>query len=131
MTESTPRLILAADADESALRRIKSLLSGEPYAVVAAHDGREAWRALKESGHFFSAAVVALDLPGFDGLELMRMAKADPYLRRVQVVATVAADTDRDARAECFAAGAVACLPKPFTKAQLLAVVRLAAGGKG
>ena len=129
MIDRTLRRVLAADADERVLRLVKNELSAESYAVVTAADGREAWRALKAPAAF-NAAFVALELPGFGGLELLKMIKADPYLRRVNVVVMVPGDSGHEVRAECFAAGAFVCLPKPFTKSQLLSVARLTTGGR-
>lgn len=129
MTNETQRRVLAADADATVLRLIQTTLQRDACAVSAVPDGHEAWRALKQENSY-SAAVLSLDLPGFSGLELLKMMKSDAKLRRIPVVVTTAGGDDHHAQAECMAAGAAACLPKPFRKGQLLAVLQLAAVGR-
>jgi CheY-like chemotaxis protein len=125
MTSKSQRRILAADADPSALGLIETYLEDQPFEVMPAAHGREALRLLKEDYPSFAAAVIAIALPGFDGVELLKKIKSDTRLSHIRVVLTVTADVSHGASAEGSAAGAVACLPKPFSKSQLLGVLRL------
>jgi CheY-like chemotaxis protein len=129
MTNRLLPLVLAADAEPAVLKLIQTALQNESFEVLTAAQGREALRALRE-GHGLTAAVLAVDLPVFDGLSLLRRIKADAGLAHIAVVMTMSAGKDHHVRAECFAEGAAACLPKPFTEAQLVSVVRLAASGR-
>jgi diguanylate cyclase (GGDEF)-like protein len=94
------------------------------YDVTLARDGNEAWRLLQPAG---APRLAILDwmMPGIDGVELCRRARAagrEPY----QYILLLTARTDSEDLVEGMEAGADDYLTKPF-KAQELRV-RLRAG---
>lgn len=68
--------------------------------------------------------VILLDneMPGASGLEVLRRLKAEPELSGVPVIMCTGADSNR-VLSECFAAGAIDYLRKPFASAELRARV--------
>ena len=120
-----PEVLIAED--EPNLRTLlRATLSGA-YAVLEAPDGDRAWDLLR--AHRPVVAVLDVQMPGRDGLELTRAIKADPALAGTAVVLVTAQDAP-DRIAAGRAAGADAYLLKPFLPTELLARIAavLAAG---
>lgn len=93
-----------------------------------------AWVATAAEGlervvaHPPAVAVLDLNLPDMDGLDLLRTLRAANHPARELPVVVVTARTDPADRAVAEELGARAYLRKPFPLAELLAVVREAAG---
>ena len=66
-------------------------------------------------------------MPGLDGYEVCERLKADPATADVPVV-FLTAKTQREEQDRALAAGAVACLTKPFDPLTLAAELRAALG---
>ena len=79
------------------------------------------------AGHV-AAAVLDLNLPDMDGLDLLRAIRGDASPARDLPVVIVTARTDPADRATAVALGVRAYLRKPFPLGELLAAVRDAAG---
>ena len=84
--------------------------------VEESADGPSAHLLLQTRAH--QLAFVDLDLPGLDGLNLIRRIRAENRARRVFLVATTAAAT-RTTEEQVLAAGADAFLPKPIAQSRL------------
>ncbi|MER5944109.1 response regulator transcription factor [Streptomyces sp. NPDC001928] len=124
----TIRVLLA---DDQALLRsaFRVLVDSEPDMEVVgeASDGAEAVRLAKERG----ADVVLMDIrmPGTDGLAATRMISADPALAHVRVVILTTFEVD-DYVVQSLRAGASGFLGKGSEPDELLAAIRIAAGGE-
>ncbi|MGW4759464.1 response regulator [Streptomyces chartreusis] len=124
----TIRVLLA---DDQALLRsaFRVLVDSEPDMEVVgeASDGAEAVRLAKERG----ADVVLMDIrmPGTDGLAATRMISADPALAHVRVVILTTFEVD-DYVVQSLRAGASGFLGKGSEPDELLAAIRVAAGGE-
>lgn len=94
---------------------LNSLKSGAASGVT---------RMLKSDGAF-SAAVFDMAMPHLKGVEIVRYMKTEKRLMRIPVV-VIAGAQGLKLITECFAAGAVAFMPKPFTTEQLRRTLRLA-----
>jgi len=106
----TPRVLVVED-DADILQILTSLLAGQPQRLVVetAVDGYD---ALIKVGTFRPAFLI-LDvvMPKMDGLEVCRRLKAGPETRDIRILAV----TGHAGMAErVVAAGADACIPKPF-----------------
>jgi len=115
--------ILVAD-DEPFLRElVRTTVESDTRNIVEAADGDEAWALIKKH----QPALVLLDvrMPGLNGLQLVKAIRADPELAgtRVILIAASAHESDRDAG---MAAGADFYVTKPFSPAELLALVEAA-----
>ncbi len=114
-------LILVVDDEEANRLALERILVREGYDVRHAEDGRQAMLRLREE----RPALVLTDLkmPGMDGLELMRAARAlDPELEVVLLTAYGTVETAVEAMKE----GAFDFLTKPLKRAEILRTVRKA-----
>lgn len=96
----------AADIDVGAASKI---------AFVRAADGEAAQRMLSvvtDSESAYDYVILDLNLPGMNGLDILRWARARPALRRVPIVILSTSTSVRE-RAACLEAGANAFHDKP------------------
>lgn len=113
------RILLIEDDPETAEYVAMGLGQGGPHRVVIEHDGaRGLSRALEGE---FDLLIVDRMLPGRDGLELVRTARAAGVASPVLFLTAVGAVEDRVAG---LAAGADDYLVKPFALAELQARVQ-------
>ena len=106
--------------DETVLREsLRDWLTDAGYQVATAGEGEEALKTISEQE--FSLAILDLRLPGKDGIEVLKEAKANnPRFRGVIVTAYPSPQTREQAMQE----GAVDYLPKPFDLNQLEGLIR-------
>lgn len=99
----------AADAGAVARRRVlvvddsltvrelqRKLLAARGYEVEIAVDGMEGWNAVRTSR--FDLVVTDIDMPRLDGIELVRLIRADPHLARLPVMIVSYKDREADRR---------------------------------
>jgi CheY-like chemotaxis protein len=120
------RRILVADDDPAILRLVSTILEKEYYVVVAARDGREAYKILQTDPDF-TAAILDVVMPHISGPELVRYMKTEKRLMGIPVM-MMTAEQDPKLSSDSFAAGAVVFLPKPFTTAQLQIMLQMLIG---
>ncbi len=109
--------ILVVD-DFSTMRRIvKNLLTDLGFTNFAeAEDGGVAYTMLRQGG--FDFVVTDWNMPGTNGLELLRMIRADEKLKTLPVL-MVTAEAKREQIIEAAQAGVNGYIIKPFTAATL------------
>ena len=121
-----PPLVSVVDDDESVRESLPDLLRALGFAADA-HSSAEAYLA---SGHPGRTRCLVLDvaMPGMSGPELQ-----EELTRRGHAIPIVfiTAQQDESIRPRVLAAGAVACLFKPFTDTALLAAVNAGLGVRG
>jgi len=115
--------VLIADDDPAILRLVKTIVEKEGYEVVAARDGKEAYKLL-QSGEPFAAAIFDVVMPYIQGTELVRYMQSEKRLMKIPVLMMTAEQNPR-LSSDSFSAGAVAFLPKPFTTSQLQTMLRM------
>ena len=111
--------ILAADDDPLSLRLLQRSLEKWGHEVVTASDGNLAWKALLEDLSI-GVAVIDVNMPGVDGLELCRLAR-EAFGERVVYIIVLTAKRGADSMLQGFAAGADDYLTKPFRPDELRA----------
>lgn len=117
--------ILVVD-DELAIRRLlRSTLLRAGYAVVEAHDAKEALR--QAAAEHPSAVLLDLGLPDRDGLSLIPLFRAHGDA----VVLVVSARDEVDQKVTALDLGADDFVGKPFDTEELLARLRVALRHKG
>jgi len=106
--------------DEAVMREsLRDWLIDSGYQVETAEDGEEASKTI--AAQDFGLLILDLRLPGKDGLEVLREARArSPQLRGVIITAYPSVETAIEAMKE----GAVDYLPKPFELNQLEKVIQ-------
>jgi CheY-like chemotaxis protein len=122
-SQTTSRRILVADDDPAILRLVTAIVEKEGYTVVAARDGREAYKILQAEADFV-AGIFDVVMPHIQGPELVRYMKTEKRLMRIPVM-MMTAEQNPKLSSDSFAAGAVVFLPKPFTTAQLQIMLRM------
>ncbi|HEY0431784.1 MAG TPA: response regulator [Pyrinomonadaceae bacterium] len=124
--DSDKRQILVADDDPAILRLVTAILEKEGYKVVAARDGRDAYKVLQNDPNF-TAAIFDVVMPHISGPELVRYMKTEKRLMKIPVM-MMTAEQDPKLSSDSFSAGAVVFLPKPFTTAQLNIMLQMLIG---
>ena len=119
----TSRRILVADDDPAILRLVTAIVEKEGFTVVAARDGREAYKILQTDADFV-AGIFDVVMPHIQGPEIVRYMKTEKRLMRIPVM-MMTAEQNPKLSSDSFAAGAVVFLPKPFTTAQLQIMLRM------
>jgi DNA-binding NarL/FixJ family response regulator len=118
--------ILIADDHDIVRKAVRALLVADGHDVVEAASGTEAVRLAEEVG----PDVVLMDLrmpPGMDGLEATRQIVARRPACRVVVLSAYADETVAN---RAVVSGAVACLPKVVSYADLCKAIETAMAGK-
>jgi CheY-like chemotaxis protein len=126
ITTQSPSRILVAEDDELIMRMATAVIESEGYTVVAARDGREAYRILLTDANFV-AAIFDMNMPHLKGLDLIGHMQTEGRLKRIPVM-LMTAEQDLKIHTDSFAAGAVLFLRKPFTPKQMQTMLRLLVG---
>ena len=129
MTEGPGQRILVVEDDPSTQRALATILRQEGYPVLQARDGAEAIRLWRDSG----ADLVLMDLvmPDKDGIEtIVELRASDPDIRIIAMSGGAGIDNPRvDMLGDAKMLGAMLTIDKPFTPAEVIAVVRRALKG--
>ncbi|HEX8789410.1 MAG TPA: sigma-54 dependent transcriptional regulator, partial [Polyangiaceae bacterium] len=110
---------MVVDDDASARSALVSFLTGEGFQVVAAEDGAAGLARVQETAP--DALVTDLQMPGLDGIELLRKAR-ELYPDLVVVVMTAHGDIETAVRA--MKEGAEHYVTKPLQLDELLVILR-------
>ena len=118
--EGKRRLLLAEDSLTTRSLE-KSILEAAGYEVLAAVDGREAWRLLQQGGA--DLVVADVEMPRMDGFELCEAIRRSPRFRELPIVLLTALESDAD-KARGLEVGADAYLLKSaFDQRKLLETI--------
>jgi len=116
-----PPLVLIADDNAPARTMVGDYLDRAGFRVVFAEDGKAALDRARSD----TPAVILMDvqMPGLDGIEVIRRLRALPEIAAVPIVALTALVRPGD-RERCLSAGATTFLSKPVQLFDLLQTVR-------
>jgi len=103
--------ILIIEDNPSHMKLAHHVLSAAGYEVNDAEAAVQAISAIKAEKP--QLILMDLELPGMDGVSLVRVLKADPETADIQIVA-VTSYPERFPRSEVLAAGCVAYISKPI-----------------
>ena len=110
--------ILIVDDDVNVVETIRTAFPQSRYLCVTATKAGVALEQLKQFR--FSVVVCSADLPGIDGIEILRRCRSrSPHT--AFIILTDA--TDSRQALEAMRLGAHACVPKPFSPSELVAYV--------
>lgn len=100
--------LLLAEGDAAKADGVAHALSNHGHNITFAADGEAAWHLVNQGD--FDLAIIDLDLPGIDGLELLsRMHRADLGIPTI----AIGSGSDGDACDRAFGMGASLYVPKP------------------
>lgn len=111
-----PGEVLVVDDDPDVRELLVEHLRSKGYRVAAAADGRGAIAAVERSPGHFSLILTDLQLPGADGLAVLRASK---QLNPGVHVVIITGYASLDSAIEAVRAGAYDYLTKPFSLGQL------------
>jgi DNA-binding response OmpR family regulator len=118
-SEQAGRSILIVEDDVSLGKFLSRALKLKLFAVEVSLDGEAAWETLRNC--IYDLVILDLNLPGLDGMELLkRVRKEQPALR----VLVLTARNRTEDLVSALEQGADDCLIKPFSFLELLARVR-------
>ena len=107
--EQDKKIILVIDDEEVVLEFFKELLAEENYSVSVARNGEEGLEAIGKE--FFHLAIIDKNLPGINGLEVVRRAKK---LSPDSEAIIVTGYASFESVTEALELGVISYLTKPF-----------------
>jgi two-component system, chemotaxis family, chemotaxis protein CheY len=119
------KAILCADDSASIRQMVSFTLQSAGYQPVTANDGSDALAKL--DAERFAMVITDLNMPGLDGLSLIRKIRANPRHAGVPIV-MLTTESEESKKLEGKAAGATGWIVKPFDQARLLAAVKKLVG---
>ncbi len=114
---STAITVLVVEDDLELLGAISEALTDQGYIVVSATDGAAALAMLRHV--HVSLVLTDLAMPGMDGRELAEASASIPRIAAIPIILMTGSGL-----VDVAPPGCVAVLPKPFSLARLLAIVR-------
>ncbi|MBD2177325.1 response regulator [Pseudanabaena sp. FACHB-1998] len=114
-------LILLAEDNEINIETFNDYLLAFNYRVIIARDGEEAVAMAKE--HLPDIILMDIQMPQMDGLQAIRLIRADVRIAAIPIIALTALVMNGD-REICLAAGANEYLAKPVKLLQLNALIQ-------
>jgi DNA-binding response OmpR family regulator len=103
--------LLAVD-DDPIQREFCSVYLSSPTVEIETADCAEAGLALLAKGRRYAAALVDVDMPGMNGIEMVRMMRADPRLDGMPIM-VITGREDMASIDQAYEAGATAFMCKP------------------
>lgn len=113
--------ILIVEDSPSELELMSHYLHESGYNVIKAIDGREGLIKAKEQQ--IDVVVTDVVMPGMSGFELCRALKRNPQTKKVPIVVCSSKNQEID-RLWAIRQGADAYITKPYTRDQLLGVIK-------
>lgn len=114
------RLILIIEDDINLLEGLEIFLEMEGYDTISTINGFDGIELARR--HHPDLVLTNFQLPGVDGLEVLRAIQTDEKTRRTPIIFTTA-NNSPSIRERALAEGADACLMKPFTTDSLMRVI--------
>ena len=114
--------VLVADDDEMFRELVTEILTQGGYSVVRAEDGQAAWDAMQRKK--VDLAVLDLNMPRMDGLELTRKIRDDAKYRDLPILLLTVRAMVED-QVSGYSRGADDYLTKPFDSKMLLVRVKV------
>ncbi|MGA1874224.1 MAG: response regulator [bacterium] len=115
-----PQTIMTVDDSASMRQMVKFTLSEAGYQIVEAVDGQD---ALEKMVPHIDMVVTDLNMPGMDGIELIKSIRRMPDFKFIPII-MLTTESQNEKKMEGKAAGATGWIVKPFRPDQLLAVIK-------
>ena len=80
------RTVLVVDDDEMFRDLVNEILTQAGYKVIRAMDGQEAWNLLQKGDTQVDMAVLDVNMPNMDGLELSRKIRDDARYKDLPIL---------------------------------------------
>ncbi|HTU00235.1 MAG TPA: response regulator [Candidatus Sulfotelmatobacter sp.] len=119
------REVLVIDDDPHVVAMVSAILSPDRFQVSGAEAG-DAGIALA-TARAPDLILLDLEMPGKTGYQVCHLLKQDAATRRIPIVMLTASD-DPALNRTAYAAGAAACILKPFRRDAVIGVIEAALG---
>ena len=120
MSEKKKKILFIEDEPDQ-IMMVSLRLKKSGYEPISSSNGEEGLqKAVTEKPDLILVDVL---MPGMDGFEVCRRLRKNPATKRIPIISTTAAGMD-DVEHQCIAAGADACVRKPYDSEDLLAKIR-------
>jgi two-component system cell cycle response regulator DivK len=120
-------VILIVEDNERNLKLVRDVLQVKGYTTLEAITGEEGVRLATE--HKPDLVLMDIQLPGINGIEALRIMRANPETAAIPVIAVTASVMQQDRRL-ITEAGFDAYVGKPISLKEFMDAVRAALGGK-
>ena len=110
------RLILIADDEFVNRELMKTVLQGS-YELIFATNGQEALDQARKHKDTLSLVLLDLMMPVLSGMEMLKIAKADPEISRIPIIVISA---DQNSEVESLTVGASDFIPKPYPQPSVI-----------
>ncbi|MBQ6465822.1 MAG: EAL domain-containing protein [Oscillospiraceae bacterium] len=114
--EGLKRLVLIVE-DEFVNRELLNAYLEQDYEILCAETGVEAMRLIYEKSETLSLVLLDLNLPGMNGLDILREIKKDIDLSRIPVIVLT---SDAESEVESLSSGASDFIPKPYPRYEII-----------
>ena len=114
------KTVLTVDDSASMRQMVKLTLASAGYAVIEANDGLDGLSKAKSKT--VDLVVTDLNMPGMNGLALIRELRALPSYKGVPIL-FLTTESDNAIKQEAKNAGATGWITKPFAADQLMRIV--------
>ena len=128
--DTNTRKVLIVEDEPLVQRVLSSYLLDGGFKPSIVGDAEQAWDVLREEASDYDAMLLDVELPGMDGLELLRRVKRHKALKALPVIMQTTEVSMRSV-VEGLKAGAYYYLPKPADKQLLLTVLSAAIDESG
>jgi CheY-like chemotaxis protein len=116
-----PRVLLAED--EPVTRKLLArIIKEEGFEAVIANDGAEAREILQETAEF-AGAIIDVQMPNVDGIELLRFMQTEERWRRIPAM-MITSSMELSVRLQSLAHGSLIFLNKPINPKNFATLLR-------
>ena len=110
------RLVLIVEDDDVNRELLKANLEQE-YEIISAETGDKALRMIHEHSETLSIVLLDLNLPGMNGMDLLREIRKDMDLSQIPVIVLT---SDTESEVESLNSGANGFIPKPYPRQEIM-----------
>ena len=120
-TSATKKAILIVEDNDKNMKLARDILQVKGYATLEAVTGEEGVRIALET--IPDLVLMDIQLPGINGIEALKLLRADPRTHAIPIIAFTASVTPSD-RSQVTAAGFNAFLSKPLDLKEFVATIK-------
>lgn len=120
-TSATKKTILIVEDNDKNMKLARDILQVKGYATLEAVTGEEGVRIALET--IPDLVLMDIQLPGINGIEALKLLRADPRTHAIPIIAFTASVTPSD-RSQVTAAGFNAFLSKPLDLKEFVATIK-------